>query len=1473
MPFQLQDELPGGSKTAEDEDVGLVTSALAGVYTGLWNIPKGFFSLGAELMDLGFGTESAASVEKFFDDLNPFDDEAEARLSGKLTQAIAQIAPLGIYGFAKGAQMGSKVARDLARKAVVARRTGKSFGMLNFGRKIAKTGMGVAGAGAAEAIVADEDIGTLADMLQGTSLEGAAVTMMDRETREGRSEAYRRLMNRVKFGTEGAMFNLGLIGAGKGIKKLRTPSVEPLSRYSDNPLVKELQKTVLYGAKPEGVGNKAIFEAGRLAQDEVAAVIRTTTEIGQDLTKAINKLMPAVEKNYLQQTGRAMDKEGAKKASDAFQKSILDDVKKLVTLKPTDNTLTDAAKENAKKVLGERSKLARLADRQLIKKLELDVDQLLKKEQTLKNEIATQPGGIASREQEASLKSIRTKIVNNTKKLNDSNKAVQSIKEFDRQGGGIFTESSYNFKGNTVYKKIEEAVKKAGGKMQEGQQLGKGDGIGDVIFNVRSGIDNMSARLLNRNMPEEIANILNDQIGTYMTTSYRLHLNMGLLAKHKPTGQDLIKAQKSRFEQLVKNPENINRTRESLDIQAKKDVARFVKNKGLEQIPSDKLKAKNGDLKQYVSPVTKAEIENIRLDSKILKPKELEEWQRIVAGEITDPRYNFYDTVLKQARLNANAKYLNNVYDMLSKGKNKQIFTQDDMIQRFGEKAVLNEKINPNLFRRVQEGVDEISGMSPFEGLYLRAPVYDAVFDVSNNLFKGDGLLGQFYQYGILAPKGVAQISKTILSLLTHARNFVSASAFAMANGIILPGKQYTTLFADAGLTKDSQRSLIGIAKDLTAKRVVGGIPANEVREISELLSKYGVTGTQVEANVMKQNVGNVINNTDQAAAETLGATLSPDKFGKVLRKSREIYGKLEDAYIAEDDFWKILTWGVERARHKGALESYGVNANNFNKVLAGDADALASITKDGKNYGEQVQKFLQKSLTRNYDASAKQFLGPYEEMFTEVAANITRNNVPNYAYIGRLGRTLRLSPFGNFIAFPIEVIRTGNNVLEQSIKEIKSGIPEVAAIGYKRLFGFGFTTTVIPTGVTAGLKAKNDVTNEEMDALRRFVPPWSKNSTLFPVGRDKDGYLKYVDFSYANAYDILLRPFNAVANELAKGDGTEDSLMKALGNGITEATIDLTKPFTSESIFTERFVDSTLRQGIGKSGRRIWSEADDTFVKIAKGVKHIAEAFEPGSLAQLQRISDSVTGKTDTYGRSFNFSDEIKSLTGFRVQKVDPERGMIYKSTNFGKNLKGAENLFTAPLLKGGRVSPEKILNTYKYSEQRRFEVLKEMYQDIEAARTLGMSNNQIKAKVKRRGISEKVFKDLMRGQYNPKKPSDFFTSRIAQINNNLNIETNEDVPNPYIEARPFLNEIRRQNIRVDLLTGELNIPDFDEPEETIDPLGTIQTPPVNTVQISPQVTGATNQNVGLSLPANFASLSTADKLKTLNDLGIRIG
>ena len=79
-----------------------------------------------------------------------------------------------------------------------------------------------------------------------------------------------------------------------------------------------------------------------------------------------------------------------------------------------------------------------------------------------------------------------------------------------------------------------------------------------------------------------------------------------------------------------------------------------------------------------------------------------------------------------------------------------------------------------------------------------------------------------------------------------------------------------------------------------------------------------------------------------------------------------------------------------------------------------------------------------------------------HQNFLDEVAGNLTRNQVPNYNYIGSLGKTLRFTPFGNFIAFPLEMLRTSNNIYTQSIKEITSGIPEIRALGIRRLLSFG---------------------------------------------------------------------------------------------------------------------------------------------------------------------------------------------------------------------------------------------------------------------------------------------------------------------------------------------------------------------------------------------------------------------------------
>ena len=208
-----------------------------------------------------------------------------------------------------------------------------------------------------------------------------------------------------------------------------------------------------------------------------------------------------------------------------------------------------------------------------------------------------------------------------------------------------------------------------------------------------------------------------------------------------------------------------------------------------------------------------------------------------------------------------------------------------------------------------------------------------------------------------------------------------------------------------------------------------------------------------------------------------------------------------------------------------------------------------------------------------------------FEGFLDELSANIVRNQVPNYEFIGRTAKALRQSPFGNFIAFPLEIMRTGNNIMTQSIDEITSGIPELRALGLRRLFAFGTTVGGIPYTLSEVYKAKNNVSDEEIQALRRFVPEWSKNSTLLAKGRDEKGNLKYTDASYSLAYDFLIRPYQAVTNAMAQTDGSNESLKEALGKGITDGMVEIMRPFTEESIFIDGLVDSKISIGGGSYG------------------------------------------------------------------------------------------------------------------------------------------------------------------------------------------------------------------------------------------------------------------------------------------------
>ena len=194
------DKLRGIQSSPDDQDIGVAQSMLAGLGSGIFKIFEGAATLGATLMDLGVDKDRAEAVEAYFEKINPFDEAAEATAAGKITELIINIGIPGGLAF--------KVGSGLTKAALRAKEAGT---YLSRAEKVKRFGKGALSGGVAEGIfVGDvEDAGSFGALLGGP-------TEIDRET--GNPEA--ELLNRLKFGLEGAAFTGALGGAFAGVKKL-----------------------------------------------------------------------------------------------------------------------------------------------------------------------------------------------------------------------------------------------------------------------------------------------------------------------------------------------------------------------------------------------------------------------------------------------------------------------------------------------------------------------------------------------------------------------------------------------------------------------------------------------------------------------------------------------------------------------------------------------------------------------------------------------------------------------------------------------------------------------------------------------------------------------------------------------------------------------------------------------------------------------------------------------------------------------------------------------------------------------------------------------------------------------------------------------------------------------------------------------------------------------------------------------------
>ena len=255
----------------DNDDVSWYTSFAAGVGSGVIKTVEGAFSLTAELIDLGADTNTAASVENYFDKINIFEDTAEASAAGKISETLVSLGIPGTLGF------------KLASNAVKAKKLGKyvnpkSKNILKAQRKVEelnknlgkkKFAAGVLGGAGGEVFVADvEDIGTFGDMFD-------APTALDREEMADPSEdAFRKLTNRLKFGSESLFITPFVAGVGKGAKALATRGKD--LAYSNKKIDRILDKYFGAPFRPRGNLTQELFDAenikeGLKASDKLVA--------------------------------------------------------------------------------------------------------------------------------------------------------------------------------------------------------------------------------------------------------------------------------------------------------------------------------------------------------------------------------------------------------------------------------------------------------------------------------------------------------------------------------------------------------------------------------------------------------------------------------------------------------------------------------------------------------------------------------------------------------------------------------------------------------------------------------------------------------------------------------------------------------------------------------------------------------------------------------------------------------------------------------------------------------------------------------------------------------------------------------------------------------------------------------------------------------------------------------------------------
>ena len=1275
------------------QDPSWALSMAAAVPSGIIKIFEGTATLGAALLDLGADKDRVEAVEQYFADINPFDELAASTGIGKITELIVNIGVPAPFAF--------KAASGLGRAVMAARKTGRA---LSKGEKVRRYGQGMLGAGVAEGVVVGDvkEAGTFGDFLGGPT-----------EINRDEDSAANELMNRLKFGIEGMAFTGAFGAAGKLVGKMREVRGSNKAKRGLDKGINKLDSWFRSNGllTPEGFAAKNL-RAGREAKD---------TNVGELAMMEIDKIADKITKSYKKV---ATDKVTPKTRNEILKEMnsvLMSGTAKDGKLRPIFGAVDEVQLDNAgkefktgKQIYDVQIESIPVEKKEALRKLLIDkykadpedITKMFNQFDSIRGKWSELFTAMGRRFNPESLKQFEAMLPRYINDVLDRGYEVLrnnpiTLADNIRPTKQLIKEAVKEFQDIAAQKGMtlnEDLAKDMVDEVWKGARLPKGFTIGKTTAPGQVRFE--------KGVPAFMTKSLANKITQDTIADRAFQTNVGELSGvAKPVIQKLLGKAKNPMSSIVEGTANLSsvvRSNQFFDDlilrnnKLKSDYDAWVDGGKVGQEPRIPfLYNSSKDAMRYAGGTTDdfAEITSVKGDA----VREIDRW----ADE---------------------AGFIKNI--------------DSDEIIKTNAKGEIEQLINP------------------LQGKYALKD-YAEAFKSTQNTAKG--LPRQLYNSLILYPKGLSQMSKTILAPFTHARNFISATAFAAANGIL-----------PFGNTKDVKAAWNALQ--------VAGPGTRKSNEFYQELLELGV----VNSNVQLKQVADLLEDVDFGG--TLNRLNSDFGLNRFLKGLKKIKRGAEDYYTAEDDFWKIFTYLGEKSRLAKSYEGAGLRLG---------------------------QEFV--------DANgAKQIFN--DQYLKKAAADLVKNNVPNYAFVSDFIKGLRQLPVGNFVAFPAEIIRTSANIVETALKEINYStvingrtVNPLRGRGIQRLTGMALTTAALPLGTVAAAQAVYNIADDEIDAMRRYVADWSKNSVLVPF-KDEDGKLSYVDFSHLNAYDTVTRPIQTVLNAVNAGRADEDGLLDDFVLGMFESTKELGSPFISESIWTEGLADIFVRAGRTREGRSLWNPKDAIGDKMSKSISHLVDTQMPLNWKQMQRIGLSIKpvdslGRFDERGNEYELGNELLGIAGLRRVDVDPEKSFNYKITDYKKGIRNSRNLFTAATLKGGVVTPEQVVDAYINANRALYQTNRELFLDIDAAKILGMKEDAIGERMVNRG-ERRAFQFLNEGLFRPltisRDVQGLFQTKAEELG----------IPNPFEQAADVISRIQEVLIETSL-DGDL-FPDIQNPFRT---------------------------------------------------------